>query len=235
VAAAVQLAEGVWRIPTMGDFVNSFAFVDADGTVTLLDAGLRGATRRIVAGLGAMGASPADVERIVVTHAHLDHIGSADAVRRRTGASVHAHHEDADYVRQGRCPPRDRRLPLGRVMQFVQRRQPSCPVDGVFTDGDLLPVAGGLRVLHTPGHTPGHCAFLHEPSGVLVTGDSVMNWFDRRRWSFLSSCTDYVMCKDTAERLCEPDYEIAAFTHGPELRQGAREAVREFVRARTGR
>ncbi|HUO49639.1 MAG TPA: hypothetical protein VMU09_12475 [Acidimicrobiales bacterium] len=62
-----------------------------------------------------------------------------------------------------------------------------------------------------------------------------MNWFGRRGWSYLSSCTDYVMCKDTAERLCEPDYEIAAFTHGPELRQGARDAVRAFVRARVGR
>jgi len=232
VPAAVELAAGVWRIPTAGDLVNSFAFVDGDGAVTLVDAGLRGATRPIVAGLAAIGRSPSDVDRILVTHAHPDHIGSARALRARTGASVHVHDHDADYVRHGRMTPRDPRLALGRVLQFVQRRQPRCEVDEVFTDGDLLPVAGGLRVLHTPGHTPGHCAFVHEPSGVLVTGDSIMNWFGRRRWSFLSSCTDYVMCKDTAERLCEPDYEIAAFTHGPELRVGAREAVRAFVRER---
>jgi len=229
---AVELAPGAWRIPTLGDFVNSFAFVAADGEVTLVDAGLRGATRRVVAGLEAMGRRPEDVGRILVTHAHPDHIGSARALRRRTGASLEVHDHDAGYTRDGRLPPRDPAHPLARVLSFVQRRQPGCTVDDTFSDGDLLPVAGGLRVLHTPGHSPGHCAFLHEPSGVLVTGDAVMNWFGRRRWSFVTSCTDYAMCQDTADRLGEADYEIAAFTHGPEIRDGAREAIREFLRRR---
>jgi glyoxylase-like metal-dependent hydrolase (beta-lactamase superfamily II) len=228
-AAAIELAPGVWRIPTTGDFFNSFAFVDGDGTVTLVDAGLPGVTRRILAGLAAMGRRPEDVERILVTHAHPDHIGSARKVRARTGASLHVHDHDASFVREGRMPPRDPAHPLARVLSFVQRRQPRCAVDDTFTDNDLLPVAGGLRVLHTPGHSPGHCAFLHEPSGVLITGDAVMNLFGRRRWSYVTSCTDYRMCQDTADRLGEPDYEVAAFTHGPEIREHARDEIREFL------
>lgn len=129
-------------------------------------------------------------------------------------------------------PPRDPAHPLGRVLSFVQRRQPRCAVDDTFGDGDLLPMAGGVRVLHTPGHSPGHCAFLHEPSGVLITGDSIMNWRGRPRWPFVTSCTDYAMCQDTADRLGESEYEVAAFTHGPEIRQDARQAVREFLRRR---
>jgi hypothetical protein len=65
---------------------------------------------------------------------------------------------------------------------------------------------------------------------VLITGDAVMNLFGRRRWSYVTSCTDYRMCQDTADRLGEPDYEIAAFTHGPEIRHHARDEIRDFLR-----
>ena len=230
---AVPLAPGVWRIPTFGrDLVNSFAFVDADGSVSLVDAGLRGATPRIVRGLDAIGRRPGDVARILITHGHLDHVGHARVLRARTGAPVHVHDDDAGYVRSGRPPPRDRSSPLARVLSFVHRRQASCEVDGTFTEGDVLPVAGGLRVLHTPGHSPGHCSFLHEPTGVLVTGDALFNFRARMSYSFVSGCTDYAMSQETADRLGEVEYEIAAFTHGPEMKDGAREAVRRFLRKR---
>jgi glyoxylase-like metal-dependent hydrolase (beta-lactamase superfamily II) len=76
----------------------------------------------------------------------------------------------------------------------------------------------------------GHCSFLHEPSGVLITGDSLFNWFDRMRWSYQLFCTDFPLAKQTAERLGEADYEVVAFTHGREIRDAAREKVRTFLR-----
>jgi glyoxylase-like metal-dependent hydrolase (beta-lactamase superfamily II) len=231
--APVRLAPGVWRIPTVGaNLVNSFAFVDDDGTVTLVDAGLRGADRGLVAALSEIGRRPSDVARIVLTHAHPDHAGGAAGIRRRTGAPVQIHDEDAGFVRRGVGPPPDPAQPLARVLAFISNHQPSSPVDATFAEGDLVPVAGGLRVLHTPGHSPGHCSFLHERSGVLVTGDALVNLRDRVAYSFAVFCSSYALSKETAERLGEVDYEIAAFTHGPEIRQGAREAVRGFLRAR---
>jgi len=227
------LAPGVWRIPTFGrDLINSFAFVEDDGSVTLVDAGLRGATKKLVAALGTIGSSPQKVTRILATHAHFDHIGDARRLRSRTGSALHVHEHDAGYVRSGKPPPRDSTVPLARVLDFVQRRQASCEVDGTYTDNEVLPVAGGLRVLHTPGHTPGHCSFLHEPSGILITGDALVNFRGKMNWSFAAGCTDFAMSKDTAERLGDVDYELVAFTHGPEIRQGARDAVRGFLRRR---
>ena len=72
----VALGPGVWRIPTAGDFINSFAFVEDDGSVTLVDTGTRFATKAIVRGLAAFGKHPHDVQRIVLTHAHLDHVAA---------------------------------------------------------------------------------------------------------------------------------------------------------------
>ena len=83
---AIALAPGVWRIPTFGrNLINSFAFVESDGSVTLVDAGLRGATRKLVAALAAIDVRPEAVTRILATHAHTDHVGDARRLRNATG------------------------------------------------------------------------------------------------------------------------------------------------------
>lgn len=233
-AQPVLLAPGVWRLPTLGrSTVNSFALADPDGGITLVDAGMRGATRRLVGHLTAIGSGPGQVRRIIATHAHFDHVGDARRLRETTGAPLCIHEEDAGYCSRGVPPPLDRSRPLSRVLGMLP--QPGiggAPVDETFTDNQVLDVAGGVRILHTPGHTPGHCSLLHQPSGVLITGDSLFNWRSRVRYSIRLFCTDVRLSVATADRLGEADYEIAAFTHGPEIRVHAREAIRDFLRRR---
>jgi glyoxylase-like metal-dependent hydrolase (beta-lactamase superfamily II) len=230
---AVQLAANVWRIPTAPrDFVNSFAFVEDDGSVTLVDTGVRKAPPKIVAGLAAIGKHPQDVQRIVLTHAHPDHAGGAAEMGRRTGAPVSIHDGDRSWCEAGEVLARPTETsPLGRLMMRLSKPtfEPFAPGPALHDD-EVLPVAGGLRVVHTPGHSPGHVALLHEPSGVLITGDSIFNVL-RLRISPKSLCADFAMTKQTAHRLGELDYDVAAFTHGTEVRDNAREQVRGFLRA----
>ena len=86
-----------------------------------------------------------------------------------------------------------------------------------LTDGQVVPFAGGIRVVHTPGHSPGHASYLLEESGVLITGDAIFNVLGRR-WPLKMLCTNFAMTKKTAQRLGELEYSTAAFTHGPEIR-----------------
>ncbi len=233
---AVPIATGVWRIPTLGrSAINSFAFEDDDGSVTLVDAGLRGATGGLVRALASIGKEPRDVRRILLTHAHFDHTGGAARLRAKTGARVHVHESDVDFVRLGRRPPVSAGRPLARVLAHATMAPPRCPVDVTFAEGDVIPVAGGIRVLHTPGHTPGHASFLHQRSGVLVTGDALFNFFDRIAYSFALFCSDFRMSEETADRLAEVEYEVAAFTHGPPIFDNARETVRAFLERRLRR
>ena len=105
-APVVTLAPGVYRIPTLGDFINSFAFLDDDGQVTLVDCGHRARPARIVEALAGIGRTPADVTRIVLTHAHSDHAGGAHEMVQRTSASgVEIHEDDVPFALAGRNAP----------------------------------------------------------------------------------------------------------------------------------
>jgi glyoxylase-like metal-dependent hydrolase (beta-lactamase superfamily II) len=229
---AVELATGVWRIPTAPyDLVNSFLFADADGSLTLVDAGMKRADKKVLASLAQLGKAPQDVERIVLTHAHTDHAGGLAAVKEATGGSVLAHDRDAVYLQTGKPPQLDASRLSGRLMTRMRGSFGKVDVGETFQDGDVLPIGGGLRVVHTPGHSPGHVSLLHESSGVLITGDAIFN-VRGLRYSPATFCTDIRLSRETADRLGELDYEVAAFTHGAHVSSGAREAVRAFLRGR---
>ena len=230
---AVLLAPGVWRVPLLGDSLNGFLLRGEDGQVTVLDMGLRLSGPRAMAALAWIGSDPSDVTRLLLTHAHTDHAGGAAYVAGRTGRTaqgVGVHADDADSVRTGVAPRPGSRL--GRLTARFQGFTPLA-VDEELTDGQVLPDAGGLRVIHTPGHSPGHVAYLHEPTGVLVTGDSIFN-LRRLRWPVKAFCSDFALTRRTAHVLGELDYDVAAFTHGPEVRDRARERVRGFLADASG-
>ena len=208
---AIELAPGVVRIPTVGAAsINSYAVVDDGGGVTLVDCGLKRA--------------PA---RIVLTHAHTDHAGGAAEMAARTGAPVAVHEADAAAVEAGRHPPYDRSILAGRLMARTPGgRFPPVRVDERLTDGQVLD--GGLRVVATPGHTPGSLCLLHEPSATLIVGDTL---FHRRALRFCPRpiCSDFRLNERAAGVLGELEYDRVAFAHGPEITEGARDAVRRVV------
>lgn len=228
--AAVRLAENAWRIPTAPfSGVNSFAFTGGDGQVTLVDAGLDFAPARIVAGLAAFGKHPHDVTRIVLTHTHADHAGGAAKLAAETGAPVAVHADDAESARRGVVPAMNAAGTVGRLLaRFGPNRFTPFEVAQELKDGDELDVAGGLQVVHTPGHTPGHVSLLHPGSGVLVTGDCIMNVLGMR-WSMKPLCTNPRLNQATADRLADLDFTVAGFTHGPHVADRARERIRAFL------
>jgi glyoxylase-like metal-dependent hydrolase (beta-lactamase superfamily II) len=227
---AVQLAPGVWRIPLIRDFVNGFILRDDDGQVTLVDMGVKQSGKKVMAALASIGSGPSDVTRLLLTHAHPDHAGGAAYVAKETGKAFGIHEADADFARQGISPPRDQSFLLGRLLSRGKNGFPPVTVGETFTDGQVIPFAGGIQVVHTPGHSPGHASYLVQESGVLITGDAIFN-VRGLRWPIKALCTDFRLTTRTAVRLAELEYSTAGFTHGPELRDQPREQIRRFLRA----
>jgi glyoxylase-like metal-dependent hydrolase (beta-lactamase superfamily II) len=227
--APVLLAPGVWRIPLIGDYTNGFILRDDDGQVTLIDMGLPSSGKKVIAALRSIGSGPSDVTRLMLTHCHPDHAGGAAHVSRETGKPVDVHEEDAEYVRSGTQPDVDPTSRIGKLFRkFPQPKQEKVAIGEELSDGQVVPFAGGIRVVHTPGHSPGHASYLLEESGVLITGDAIFNVLGRR-WPPKFLCSNFAMTQKSAHQLAELDYSTAAFTHGPEIQEKPREAIREFL------
>ncbi|MBN1681774.1 MAG: MBL fold metallo-hydrolase [Anaerolineae bacterium] len=161
-------APGVYGL--VGGAVNLYVLDDEAG-VTIIDAGLPGSTKRIVDLLRAIGRSPSDVKHILVTHADIDHVGSLRPLVKATGAPVYASAETQRYIKRRGVPPHVR-FPLSLVSRVMVLVIGGGIKDGqVVAGGDRLDIAGGIRVIATPGHTPDHVSYFWERERVLFAGD----------------------------------------------------------------
>lgn len=196
-----------------------------DDAVTLVDSGPPGFAPSIIEALDAIG----PLTRIVLTHFHGDHTGSAAALRAATGAEVVAHRAEAALIRGEEPPPPpvllDWERPLWeRVGEPDLLTGPPAHVDREVTDGDALGFGGGALVLSVPGHTDGSLA-VHLPAhGVLFTGDAIANTETGPIVGVFN--TDPELAAESYHRMAALDIDIACFGHGDPLRTKAGSTLR---------
>lgn len=152
--------------------------VDADGTV-LLDTGLAGEPALIRWRMRQLGLAPGDIKAILLTHGHLNHAGNLAWAKQWCGAPIHAHaleqaHIDGTYPYKGVNAWCGR---LERAGRTLFRSGRAVNIDVPIADGDELPFWGGLRVVHLPGHTLGHCGFYSARHDLLFSGDLFASYF----------------------------------------------------------
>jgi len=144
----------------------------------LIDTGLFGEHALIRARLRGLGLSPQSIRGILLTHGHLDHAGNLAALKEWTGAPVYGHRDEQVHV--------DGLYPYQGITRWCSRleaagrwafRYRTARIDEFIADGDELPVWGGLRVVHLPGHSDGHCGFYSARHDLLFSGDLFASYF----------------------------------------------------------
>ncbi len=202
------------------------AFVVLADVPTIIDTGTPGGGGRLVSALRAAGVDHRDVGRILLTHRHADHAGSAAQLARITGAEVHVSPVDAPYVIEGREQPRPRpATPLGQgLVPYVKLALP-WTLDRVDAQPSLVAGAmvGPFRIVDSPGHTAGHVSLLWEERGVLFTGDAAANI---TRIGPHPASDDPARARESFKALGELDFDAACFGHGRTVASGARQRFR---------
>jgi len=172
----MKIVDNIYLVP--GVVANPYILVDPDG-LTVVDTGLPGSQKKILAYITSLGKTARDVKRILLTHSDLDHVGGLAALQKLTGAHTYASQVEANAIAAGRASRQinPSGISLRRVMFSLLRpfmKASPFQVDEILVDGQVLPALGGLRVIETNGHTPGHISFFVPVPGVLFTGDSLV-------------------------------------------------------------
>jgi len=232
---AEEVLPGVYAIKIRWGYVNAFLLTGEDG-LTLVDSGLPGQVRTLLRAVERIGRKPADLKHIAVTHHHVDHTGSLANLVQATQAKVYVHPLDAPIVRGEKpVPGPNPKSILGKIVHPLIARLPAyrlepAKVDQEVQDGDTLPVAGGLKAVHTPGHTAGHLSYLMPGhGGVLFAGDAAGNLFGRLGPPLGMYTEDMAEVKASLRKIAELEFDAACFGHGSVLRGKASAAFRRYV------
>ena len=202
--------------------------VRQEGGDVLIDTGLPSHGGRVLARMERLKIDVSSVKKILLTHRHLDHCGAAAELSQICGAEVVIHRADAAAV-EGHERLSPARGLLGSLLEpLVEYSDQNlfgfrpCKVTAVDEGWECE----DLRLVHLPGHTPGHSGYVHEPSGIVFCGDAAKNYGVRLMDASRTFTVDPEQVKLSQRRLADMEAWAYCFGHGPPLFAGSRAMLR---------
>jgi glyoxylase-like metal-dependent hydrolase (beta-lactamase superfamily II) len=217
----MEIAPNIHSVQLLG----ANAFLITEPRLTLIDAGLAGSRPLLQRYLHQVGRSIDELDRIVCTHGHPDHVGGVRELLEGDRIEVFVHPGDLEGVsltlREALAAPQGGTV-RGHLLQYMT------PHPGAATplhDGDVLSLLGGLEVIHTPGHTPGSVCLYAPGPRVLFTGDVLQVRFGRLAFASPIFSHDHAQARASMQGLAGLDVDIIAFSHYRPMREGASAAL----------
>ncbi|MFG1867276.1 MBL fold metallo-hydrolase [Micromonospora arborensis] len=229
--ALTQVSPTVWQLAFPVGHVHVVRLPDG---YALIDTAVPGSAPTILNALARLGGRPQDLRQIVLTHSHIDHMGSAADLVEASGARVLAGALDAPFIRGTAPEPEptytapERALHDQIMAGFSEadvRPLQHLPVDVELHDGDTIDDwSEPVHVLHVPGHTPGSIALHLASSGVLFPGDIVATTEGRAILGPFNVDRDQAIA--SFGRLAALEVEALCVPHGEPVLKGAGAVLR---------
>lgn len=229
---SMEIAAGVHQVRLLG----ADTFVILGPRLTLIDAGMIGAGARIGRYLERIGRSLDEVERIICTHGHPDHVGGlAELARGRDEVDVLMHPADIAGLQVTLREALTRNDGVARRGRLIQALTRAPAAAKPLEDGDVLALLGGLRVVHTPGHTPGSVCLYAQRHRLLFTGDVLQVIRGRLTYASTLFSHDIAQARASVARLADLDVETIAMSHYRPWRRDANHALSDLAERATSR
>jgi len=232
----MQITERVWGIFTFGKLLNGYVIRGDDG-VTVVDTGMNDSfIKAITTTLTTMNHTWEDVKRILITHAHPDHVGSLTTIHEQYSTPIWAHEKEADVIR-GKVdvgfPDPDS---LGFYNRIIFRMangnqiKLKLPVERDLQDGDAMPeVARDAYVIHLPGHSNGQMGIWLEEDRLLICGDALMHLPQGLTAPIKGVSPSWSDARESVQKIRDMQPDIICFGHGNPLMDDIQGRVQQVL------
>jgi len=221
----MEIIEGVHRVDeASANMAHANVYLVINGKeLAVIDTGTSGKAQKTVEYVKKIGYQPGDVKTIILTHFHMDHMGSAKELKDLTNAKVAVHTEDADFVSGKKPSPKPKNILFRAVSSFV--KPAPVQVDVILKEGDKI---ANLAVFHTPGHTLGSIVLLDEERKVLFAGDTLR--YDGKKISGAPEqfSADLNKARESIAKISTLNFDIMLPGHGETLKPNASEEIKKF-------
>jgi len=219
----MEVVEGVHQV----DGVNANVYVLKNGEqLTVIDTGMPRNAGKILSYVRKLGEQPSSISTILLTHCHIDHVGSAHELKKATNAKVAIHAEDTDFLAGKRALPRPKGI-AGGLFKAASLffKFTTFPPDITLKEGDIV---AGLKVMHTPGHTPGSISLIEPKRELIFVGDTLRYSKGKISGPSARFTLDADQTKLSIKKISELEFETMLSGHGEPLKPKASERVKEF-------
>lgn len=214
-----------------------------DNHAILVDVGMPGQLEAIQAAVEKAGVAFENIDAIILTHQDIDHVGSIQDVLKAASKpiDVYAHAEDKPYIEGDKAPikmtPERVTAMLANLPEDVRKQAeavflnpPTAKVTKVVADGDVLPFFGGIQVIFTPGHTPGHISLYHQATKTLITGDATVSQNGKIIGPNQQATPDMPLALESQKKFTSFDIAKAICYHGGLCDDNVNEQFRDLAK-----
>lgn len=210
-----------------------------DEEAVLIDTGMPGQLEQIRTAMNDLGVPFERLKAVIVSHQDIDHIGNLPEIIQASAnqIDVYAHKLDKPYI-EGIFPliktdpermSKEAWASLPKEMQLLYTNPPKCKVNQVLEDGQELPYCGGIQVIRTPGHTPGHVSLYVKKSKTLVAGDAMICVDGSLQGPVQQTTLDMNAALGSLEKYLSFDIESVICYHGGICINAPKEQIQNLV------
>ena len=216
----LKIVDGIYQVE--GANCNVYLVEDGDKLI-LVDTGLPRSDKKIIKYIESLGRKPSDVSTVVITHFHIDHVGSLKKVLEATGSKVAVGKFDAEIVAGKKSPPKPKNLMI-RAFNSVIKPEP-IETDLILKEGDKV---GGLTVILTAGHSEGSISLIDTQRKVIFVGDALRFMNGKLTGPPERFTLDSAKATESIGKISTFDFDVMLSGHGEPLVGNASEKVKDF-------